>query len=791
MPSLELERLESATPEREISPASDHRKPDSLLTSSATINLSETTTTSNSFSDSSDRQYILQNACNNSQPDRGFRSHLQQIFKALGLSAGFNLLAKNCGWPVTEKKKVVMKRNKLKATLRCVVHLVPVSAAIALLILNGSNHYIGGELSGAVGQDTQKLAALLFAAKLHELFMLASLSAMVITYIRKELVFGDGVPFGTVFSATQFKDLTFLWSPELWGTIYHEWEKRRTKWIVISLLVICSVAGLTVGPSTGILMRPRLDEWPAGGTTFWIDATEASLNPDKIEAIPDMSHCSVEDGDTSCPASGWRILNEQYFPHWKSLGGMGAMPQSLFMPGRSSLRQLVLRTRNIRNFPMSLLWANAFTLATVSPSPVADALVDLERLWINAAANSDIGNFKYRRDASFTTDCLQSLVMTRCHNTNYVSGEAVKLRFPSFRNVTLSHGPGSAAHLGSHASFGEWLHIDDTSITSPIEELLVSSGRPSLYWIDDSEFLQKTQTSLMVVATIPKSKAGPAAYHTCSIDSRFANVTLKTSRNSITNVFSAPSGFDNVGTFNSAYRPIKLSADWARYLNPTISTSNQTNDTVFSALAETAGLWASDFTISSEWFPIIVENILATLLTNAIGGANFDKTMVGTLSGLNEPSNPWSLGMWVKQILPQNGRLGYGGNAFNITKDDEAKATRFVMKVRILGYAYSPQGKTQIAAMIALSLYVLLVSIHIGYSAMTGWYSNSWGSPSELTALAMNSAYTSKLENTGGGIETVDVFKERVWVRLKDERAQIVFDDTFSRQKLQDGVAYA
>jgi hypothetical protein len=684
-----------------------------------------------------------------------------------------------------------MTQSRLKATLRCVVHVVPVSAAIALLVLNASNHYIGGELSGASGQDTQKLAALLFAAKLHELFMLASLSAMVITYIRKELVFGDGVPFGTVFSASQFKDLTFLWSPELWGTVYHEWEKRRTKWFIIGLLVICSIAGLTVGPSTGILMRPRLEDWPAGGTTFWINATEELLNPGIMEATADLGNCSRDDGDMACPASGWQVFNEQYFTYWRSLVGMGAIPQSIFMPGRSSLRQLVLRTRNIRNFPMSLLWANAFTIATISPSTVADALVDLERLWINAAANADIGSFKYRRDASFTTDCLQPIVMTRCHKTNYAFGEAIELRFPSFRNVTLSNGPGSASQLSSHANFEEWLQINETRITSPIEELLIADDRPSIYWIDDTEFLQKTQASLMAVATVPKSKAGPAAYYTCGIDSRYASVTLKTTRNSITQVLSAPSGYDNVATFNPTYRPIKLSADWAKYMNPVISTSNDTEDTVFSTLAATAGIWTSNPTTNPEWFPIIVENILATLSANAIGRANFNRTMVGTLIGLDDPSDPWSLGKWVTQILPRNGRLGYGGNAFNISQDDEVKATRFEMQVQILGYAYSAKGKTQIAAMIALSLYVLLVLFHVGYSATTGWYSNSWGSPSELTALAMNSAYTSKLENTGGGIQSIEVFKERVWVRLRDKRAQMVFEDTFSSAKLQKGVAYA
>lgn len=427
----------------------------------------------------------------------------------------------------------------------------------------------------------------------------------------------------------------------------------------------------------------------------------------------------------------------------------------------------------------------------MSPSIVADALIDLSKFRINAAANANIGNFRYRRDVSFATDASQPFVLTRCENTIFAPGDKVVLNFPSFRNVTLTYGPGSAAGFGSFASIVDWVKIEETNVTQPVEDLLTTSDHPALYWIDDDHSLQEAQASGLVVATIPQSKAGPAVYHTCSIDSRFANVTLKASRNAITYVLDAPDGYDNTGTFNPTYRPVKLTAGWAGYLNPVISAPNQTNQTVFSSLATTAGLWTSSFTTDPVWFPIIVENILATLVADGIGRANYNRTLIGTLTGLDNPSDPWSLGKWVQQILPHNGRLGYGGNAFGISEDDQKTATKLSLKVEILGYAYSAKGKTQIAAMTALSIYVLLVLCHIGYSFATGWYSSSWGSPSELTALAMNSTPTGKLENTGGGIETIEVFKEKVMVQLKDERAQILFSDTSPGQTLRTGVAYA
>ncbi|CAI6336593.1 unnamed protein product [Periconia digitata] len=162
--------------------------------------------TSSSPSETSSQRRILEFTDDTSQSRRNFRSCIYQFLRVLGLSAVYNLLAKKCNWPVSEKKKVVIRKDKLKATLQCVVHLVPLSAALALLVLNRSNYYISSELSGAPGQDTQKLAALLFAAKLHELFMLASLSTIAITHIQKELVFG--AEYHSVLSSQQHNSKT-------------------------------------------------------------------------------------------------------------------------------------------------------------------------------------------------------------------------------------------------------------------------------------------------------------------------------------------------------------------------------------------------------------------------------------------------------------------------------------------------------------------------------------------------------------------------------------------------------
>jgi hypothetical protein len=148
---------------------------------------------------------------------------------------------------MTENRKVAIHKDRLHALPRCMIHLIPVSAAIALLALNTAEYYVGGELSGARGQDDQKLGALQFAAKFHEALMLASLGAIVFGYIRKELIFGEDIPFGAVSAGLKVDNLRVIYSSELWGAIWAGWEKKRKKWILVSLLVFSVFLGSLLG----------------------------------------------------------------------------------------------------------------------------------------------------------------------------------------------------------------------------------------------------------------------------------------------------------------------------------------------------------------------------------------------------------------------------------------------------------------------------------------------------------------------------------------------------------------
>jgi len=97
-----------------------------------------------------------------------------------------------------ENPKPLFKRSRTSASLCCLFHLIPVLVTLALVALNLLRFFIGRELDGPTGQDGIKLGVLQIAAKVHELFIIASLGIVIFDVVRYELVSGAGLPLGLV-----------------------------------------------------------------------------------------------------------------------------------------------------------------------------------------------------------------------------------------------------------------------------------------------------------------------------------------------------------------------------------------------------------------------------------------------------------------------------------------------------------------------------------------------------------------------------------------------------------------
>ena len=208
------------------------------------------------------------------------KSGSSAVFRALGLGLAivlFRSLSRPFGKPFSEPTKVAIYSNRTIALLRALVHVIPFGLAVGEIILNWQEHYLGG--------NVQSLSYYQYAAKAHEICIQASLAAILFAYIRFEMALGHGLPFGALFSGLQLNQVSTLWSAEFWAsaTTRHLPIHRRLSLVCITF--ICITLAAVGGPSSAILLIPKLDYWPAGHTSIWINVTKDELWPSRYEIL--------------------------------------------------------------------------------------------------------------------------------------------------------------------------------------------------------------------------------------------------------------------------------------------------------------------------------------------------------------------------------------------------------------------------------------------------------------------------------------------------------------------------
>lgn len=119
---------------------------------------------------------------------------------------------------------------------------------MVLLALNFSWYYIGTDFS------SEGLAALQFAAKLHEMTMIASLTTAFLSYVRYGLTSKTGLPFGAAFAGLQVTQLSYLWSPEIWGLLASRSYGWKPKLRMALAIFFVALLIATVGPASAAAM---------------------------------------------------------------------------------------------------------------------------------------------------------------------------------------------------------------------------------------------------------------------------------------------------------------------------------------------------------------------------------------------------------------------------------------------------------------------------------------------------------------------------------------------------------
>lgn len=633
--------------------------------------------------------------------------HSAEYDHSLNLSVARGFPSQDSGTNAKGNIVSAMSKHKGYTMLSYAIHVIPITAALVLVALNCKQYYIGGELSGPENEDTERFGGLLFAAKLHEFFMLASLGTAILTYLRQEFRSETGVKLHTSSVGVQIDSINWLCSPSLHDIISRKWKwkgKRKTEFIAI--ILVWTLLGVCVGISSTALIRPRLDGWQAGGTSFWINATSDVLSPQIVQDSSSLEHCAFDTGDAACPYGDWQLIQQQYHVFWPFLVPMGSMPGNIDIPSPYSLRAMRIFQRSSSdnwNSNLGSIWGGHFSLATVPIAPIADGLAEVARLWARAAAATRHDHFQWREDVQFMAKAPQPSVYARCRETvlDITHLNDLQLSFPVLAEIQFADGnafDGTVQQLGFYTdSSGDKLDIT--------KALLAPGSHPTLTWIDGSEILSNTNSTLLAVATFPDTTNGSSNLYTCSIDSRLTQTDVTTFRNEYKLVSGVPPNWAN-GTIASPWPRIIPTAVWARYLNPAIQGSNAS---AFSNIASTAGMWNTDLATAPDNFAIIVEGILTTMVANGLSRVSYNTSMINSLKGNDGGGNQWYSTGWFQDFFTKN-------SIFDISLEEQASATEFNMTASVIGYAYSYRGKMQKAAIGVLVAYVVVTFLHLWHS---------------------------------------------------------------------------
>ncbi|KAI1848758.1 hypothetical protein JX266_005617 [Neoarthrinium moseri] len=164
---------------------------------------------------------------------------------------------------VTHSTKTVPWQRNLKSLTKQLVwvgdfaiHFLPVAITIGLVVL-----YAKGVVWNP---DSNEINGILVAAKIYEYLLMGSLSSILLHRIRSGLRSSRGVPLGFLTTPFQVSSpFSFIASRLFWGGGPRRGLNLKndlTTNIFTSAIIFLALA---IGPSSGIIMVPKLDWWPA------------------------------------------------------------------------------------------------------------------------------------------------------------------------------------------------------------------------------------------------------------------------------------------------------------------------------------------------------------------------------------------------------------------------------------------------------------------------------------------------------------------------------------------------
>ena len=700
----------------------------------------------------------------------------------------------------------------------------------ALLVrVNCKTKYIGPGFTVGDRYDNLYLTLFQVAAKLQEILCLASLSTILLQLLRHDLLYGDGTPLGLLSSHLWFSQPSSIVSPEYFAaalrcingvrmfllqSIKHwninrenaarNWARTR---LVVLLFILILLAAL-IGPFTAVLLIPRTQNFPAGGSLYFLDATAEDLWPNVVDSGAEFEGCSWANATeySICPSGGYATLRGQR--NFNSIYDLTSRPPD--SPVDINLEY----SNSLMLDPLGIMPAMYttgyvadidYTVSTYAAQPNAYSVILLQTLardWISATWSEDVQGgflssmheFKWTSPSAYasTTYPLSEVRCTQPQNLS-VHAEAAQFRFiqnPSIMpygwsdintNITVSL-IGLRREPTSHVRT-QWIPL-----------IIEDFGPVSIGLLFELPWSRPSESRLAIACTIAASWVeGPIARDEGRDYSAWYTRNDGATFHQGVTIGMGPNDPDA----QSFKRHIQLSTDWLELLTPEAPDPPPTTDAwrpntlenifvsagfetlmddlrtkpryialnpgcatgMLDAKLSDADLWAApvcDQYGKNDFVEWTIARLVSDGLSRRLSYRAFDTSL--------------DLRSWIVMGPPReddyNSRLMQGDpkkNAVVLPSDPGLVVQHLIITVKGLGYRIS--STTEYLAMIVVGVYLSLSSIHVVWTLSHRITSSSWDTATELVLLAYNSPVSSALRGTSAQVHRWSTYNRIMRIR--------------------------
>ncbi|KAK4443166.1 hypothetical protein QBC34DRAFT_417512 [Podospora aff. communis PSN243] len=652
-----------------------------------------------------------------------------------------------------EKPKVLFRTSINHALLQfSLFHVPPIAATLGLLSV-----YVL-HISWDPGNDV--LGTLLFAAKVHETAIIASLFHILYYHIRRGLLGPDGVPFGFLTAAFQLSSPFYLFNSSFIAPLLRYRPATVSSVVLAVLMVMTFLLAALAGASSGVVILPRFDWWTIelskvngtmssdrlGDFTQLIVSPVDRLYPQSIDLRGYPQDCG--NGLNQCDLASTAGYTEPSTFAWN---WVVKDAQGIFMPPNITFDHRIMQWRD---------FVTNTSFATAATIPMYGIAAELSR----AGGSQDRG---WGANYPFPSRISPNI---KDHAGQPLPTKQPRVAIQCTTQALLPQNNEGFYSFRMDPSPGLYPQLEFQVNQSPLASANASTR--SFGFVDLNGVLPaRVSNVLWIWDTTIRRQMGPAL---CFIDARWVESSLwLLPQTGDVPQFSYKIDKGSLSATNDVQDIIDLDLAWLESLAdiPVIVPRNATS---FS----TVGMF--DYMYQEIWDPLLgltgatPENRQRSITARAsftmtITLTNLLSVVPRTSGHAVQATGKSLLGPFNATLLRQKTPSEGGGSQ---VKDLLAQPSfaRIEPLFEHNIYEFNFEGRTTKLAWAVLLTHVLLVLIHFVVICVHGnWQSSAWSQLGELLAAAINSRPTELLRNTGVSVDDWKTWRLTAYARVSDD----------------------